>query len=187
MVHVTGAVQSPGVYELRVGDRVAEALRVAGGTTDEADHAAINLAQRVHDEQRLDIPARAYPHPQADGAPTNPHPQPLPRSAGEGRDAGARASLPATPSTSSGAGEGRDAEFDALVVSPTNPEGGARINVNQATVAQLEKLPGIGVVSAKKIAAWRTDNGSIRAVADLRAAGLTAAVLRKALPYLALG
>jgi competence protein ComEA len=73
------------------------------------------------------------------------------------------------------------------VVSPTNPEGGARINVNQATVAQLEKLPGIGVVSAKKIAAWRTDNGSIRAVADLRAAGLTAAVLRKALPYLALG
>ena len=57
-VHVTGAVQSPGVYELRVGDRVQEALHAAGGVTVEADDAAINLAQRVRDEQRLEIPAQ---------------------------------------------------------------------------------------------------------------------------------
>lgn len=177
-VHVTGAVQSPGVYELRVGDRVAEALLAAGGVSSEADNSVINLAQRVHDEQRLEVPARApstaptsisTPIKSMPLAPTRPDP------------AAGGASVSGGPTTS-----GADLEFDALLTPPANPEGGARINVNQATVAQLERLPGIGAVSAKRVATWRADNGPIRTVADLRAAGLTTAVLRKALPYLAL-
>lgn len=183
-VHVTGAVQSPGVYELRVGDRVAEALRAAGGTTIEADDAVINLAQRVHDEQRLDVPVRAS-SPTTYGAgtlvATPPIATPRPVITPSGALASG-ASAGGTPPSS-----GADAELDALLSPPVNPEGGARINVNQASVAQLEKLPGIGAVSAKRVMTWRAENGPFRTVADLRAAGLTAAVLRKALPYLALG
>lgn len=183
-VHVTGAVQAPGVYELRVGDRVAEALRAAGGTTIEADDAVINLAQRVHDEQRLDVPVRASsPTTYGAGAlaATPPIATPRPVITPSG--------APASGATAGGAppASGADAELDALLSPPVNPEGGARINVNQASVAQLEKLPGIGAVSAKRVMTWRAENGPFRTVADLRAAGLTAAVLRKALPYLALG
>jgi len=178
-VHVTGAVQSPGVYELRVGDRVLEALHAAGGATGEADDAAINLAQRVHDEQRLDVAARSpvreehctdVPGASNVAAPVRKFP------------AATGPSTQGTPTTSVA-----DAELDALLSPSANPNGGARIDVNRATVAQLERLPGIGVVSAKQVATWRADNGPIRTVADLRAAGLTRAVLRKALPYLSLG
>ena len=183
-VHVTGAVQSPGVYELRVGDRVAEALRAAGGTTIEADDAVINLAQRVHDEQRLDVPTRASA-PTTDGVgalvATAPVSTPRPVITPSGAHAPGASGGGAPPSS------GTDVDLDALLSPPVNPEGGARINVNQASVAQLEKLPGIGAVSAKRVMTWRAENGPFRTVADLRAAGLTAAVLRKALPYLALG
>jgi competence protein ComEA len=176
-VHVTGAVQSPGVYVLSVGDRVAEAIRAAGGTTTEADDMMINLAQRVHDEQRLDVPTRAPASVPPLATSVNPV---------TGVGPTGNAATPPRASSSASTQPGTDAELNALLAPTLNPEGGARVNVNQASVAQLEKLPGIGAVSAKKLATWRIDNGPIRSVADLRAAGLTAAVLRKALPYLAI-
>jgi competence protein ComEA len=58
-VQVAGAVASPGVYELREGDRVVDALAAAGGPTTDADTDALNLARRVRDEERLEVPARA--------------------------------------------------------------------------------------------------------------------------------
>lgn len=58
LVHVTGAVRSPGVYRLRTGSRVEDALRRAGGPTSRADLAAINLAAIVADAQQVVVPAR---------------------------------------------------------------------------------------------------------------------------------
>jgi competence protein ComEA len=57
-VQVAGAVVRPGVYELREGDRVVDALAAAGGPTEDANTDALNLARRVRDEERLDVPAR---------------------------------------------------------------------------------------------------------------------------------
>ncbi len=177
-VHVAGAVQSPGVYELRVGDRVQEAIRAAGGTTAEADGDSLNLAQRVHDEQRLDVPDRGA-NPVGSRVPAGSArggvPGVTPDAARAGRDSTA-------PAPTSGA----DHDLAALLASPMTPDGGPRLDINRATVAQLEKLPGIGEISAKKVATWRADNGAIRTVVDLRAAGLSTAILLKALPYLAL-
>jgi competence protein ComEA len=55
-VQVTGAVERPGVYELRGGDRVVDAIAAAGGPADAADLDAINLARRVRDEERVTVP-----------------------------------------------------------------------------------------------------------------------------------
>jgi competence protein ComEA len=55
-VYVTGAVAAPGVYELREGARVEEALAAAGGPTTEANLVALNLASRVRDEQHVHVP-----------------------------------------------------------------------------------------------------------------------------------
>lgn len=55
-VHVTGAVLQPGVYEMREGDRVADALEVAGGPSEDADLIALNLARRIHDEDQVVVP-----------------------------------------------------------------------------------------------------------------------------------
>jgi competence protein ComEA len=56
VVHVTGAVQVPGVYELQPGQRVADAIDAAGGALADADAEALNLAARVVDGDRIAVP-----------------------------------------------------------------------------------------------------------------------------------
>ena len=55
-VNVSGAVMSPGVYEMSNGDRVMDAIAAAGGVQANADLAYINLARRVQDESHYHIP-----------------------------------------------------------------------------------------------------------------------------------
>jgi competence protein ComEA len=56
LVHVAGAVNQPGVYELATGARVADAVTAAGGATAEADPNALNLAAPVIDGDRVEVP-----------------------------------------------------------------------------------------------------------------------------------
>ena len=55
-VYVCGAVYSPGVVEIAEGSRAEEALRLAGGMTQEADPFYVNLAETVTDGQKLYFP-----------------------------------------------------------------------------------------------------------------------------------
>lgn len=55
-VYVHGAVERPGVYPVKSGDRLVDALDAAGGATDDADLTSVNLAQRVRDEGYYYIP-----------------------------------------------------------------------------------------------------------------------------------
>jgi competence protein ComEA len=57
-VHVSGAVVSPGTYAARPGDRVADALDAAGGTTPDADPDGVNPAMLLRDGQRVRVPRR---------------------------------------------------------------------------------------------------------------------------------
>lgn len=52
-VQVSGAVVSPGVYELPEGSRVFEAIALAGGVTEEADAGQMNQAQTVSDGEMI--------------------------------------------------------------------------------------------------------------------------------------
>src|SRR5688500_3256145 len=58
VVHVTGAVGQPGLYRLREGSRVADAVARAGGATASADTAAVNLAAPLADGMQVLIPSR---------------------------------------------------------------------------------------------------------------------------------
>ena len=55
-VDVKGAVKNPGVYQMKSGDRVKDALDAAGGLTKEADSQKVNLAQRVEDQMVIVVP-----------------------------------------------------------------------------------------------------------------------------------
>jgi competence protein ComEA len=52
-IHVLGAVRKPGLYQLRAGDRVIDAVAMAGGFTAKADQSQLNLAQQVSDGEQL--------------------------------------------------------------------------------------------------------------------------------------
>jgi competence protein ComEA len=45
---------------------------------------------------------------------------------------------------------------------------GTTLDLNTATQAQLEELPGVGPVLAGRILAWRTENGRFSAVEELQ-------------------
>lgn len=135
VVHVAGAVRTPGVYALDGAARVDDAVRAAGGPVGEADLDGLNLAALLVDGQRVYVPVSGEIDPASvpDGAPT--------------ADADDRAS--------------------------SGP-----VDVNSATAAELEALPGVGPATAAAIVDDRERNGPFASVDDLdRVSGIGPAKL----------
>lgn len=61
VVDVVGAVRRPGLYRLRQGSRIADAVARAGGATDKADLAQVNLAAPLADGEQVVVPRRGAP------------------------------------------------------------------------------------------------------------------------------
>ena len=56
VVHITGAVESPGVYQLTSADRMFNLVEAAGGFLETADEGALNLAQTLVDGTHICVP-----------------------------------------------------------------------------------------------------------------------------------
>jgi competence protein ComEA len=52
-VHVVGEVASPGMYQLPIGARLVDAVFAAGGLTEDADNASVNLARELSDGEQI--------------------------------------------------------------------------------------------------------------------------------------
>lgn len=143
-VHVAGAVKKPGVYALAEGARGEDALKTAGGALPSADPDAVNLAARLEDGQRLEIPLKAPPVQE----------KPAPSSHSKGKK-----SAKAPPAR--------------------------KININTASMEELQTLPGVGVATAEKIVQVRRNTGGFRATRDImQVQGISAEKFRKMEPFL---
>jgi len=54
-VDIKGAVKAPGVYEVKKGSRVTDLIKLAGGTTVDAELDATNLSTKLNDEDCIVI------------------------------------------------------------------------------------------------------------------------------------
>lgn len=54
-VYICGAVELPGVYCLKEGSRLYEAVELAGGMTDDADKNCLNMARQIVDGEQIVI------------------------------------------------------------------------------------------------------------------------------------
>ncbi len=150
IVHVAGWVRNPGVYELRQGDRVVDAIRRAGGARPGADLASINLAALLTDAEQI-VVARATAGGPAGGAP------------------GGTTTVPGSSTTSSG----------------TSAGGQELVNVNTATLEELEELPGIGPALGQRIIDFREQNGPFESVDELLdVSGIGEQTLEDIKPYI---
>lgn len=52
-VHIVGEVVKPGMYQLPAGARLVDAVFAAGGLTEKADNASINLARELFDGEQI--------------------------------------------------------------------------------------------------------------------------------------
>ncbi len=120
VIDVAGAVRRPGLYRLRSGSRVDDAIAAAGGASARAQLDTVNLAAPVADGEQIVVPGR-------------------------GATAGAAATPPAAGSSPS-----------------------ASLDLNSATLEQLESLPGVGPVTAQKILDYRQQHGAFHSVAELQ-------------------
>ena len=64
-VNVVGAVRRPGLYRLKDGSRVADAVIRAGGPTPKAQIELLNLAARIADGEQIVVPRRGLANPGA--------------------------------------------------------------------------------------------------------------------------
>lgn len=143
VVHVAGAVHSPGVVVLSQGSRVVDAIEAAGGATAEADTDQLNLARVLADGEQVRVPRIGEVLPAQDPA----------HGPGQGRGDSGAAAASGAPGDSGGA------------AGPSSQE--ARININTATASQLEDLPGIGPALAQRIVEHRDSHGPFASVDDL--------------------
>lgn len=77
--------------------------------------------------------------------------------------------------------------FSGLPADTFQAEGEAVVNLNQANVAQLDALPGIGTARARAIVAFRDSAGPFRQIGDLRLVrGLPQSLVDRLAPRLTL-
>lgn len=156
-VHVCGAVLQPGVYELRAGSRVYEAVQAAGGFAEGADQNYVNQAQELGDGIKLVIPTVE----EAEAVRQTEHSaetvQENAVNAGTGDTTGAAAQI----------GIVGDTSFAGTKDTGQAKDSDGRININTASEAQLCDIPGIGATRAAAIAAYRESNGRFQKPEDI--------------------
>ncbi len=139
VLYITGAVASPGVYRLPPDSRVHHLVDAAGGLLPNADPVQVNLAAPLSDGVHVHVPAAAGVQEQQ-GPPSQAPPPP-------------RQGFIRPPETS----------FPARSPGDT----GSPVNVNRASLEELQRLPGIGPATARAILEYRSVSGSFSTITDL--------------------
>ncbi|AGC63598.1 MULTISPECIES: ComEA family DNA-binding protein [Mycobacterium] len=137
VVSVVGLVHTPGLFTLAPGARVADALQAAGGALAGADTIGLNMARQLADGEQIVVGL----------APVAGQPKRF------GSSIGAATPSPAPAATSGTRSPG--------------PNPAEVLDLNTATVEQLDSLPGVGPVTAAAIVSWRAANGKFTSVDQL--------------------
>ena len=138
VIHITGAVKTPGIVKLNDGSRIEDAIEAAGGLTEDADISNVNLAYVLDDGTKIKIPSLSD------------------YNIGDVEDI-----------ITDESGEGIIEEVDSATSSNSKNSSG-NININKATEAELDTLPGIGPSLASKIIEYREQNGKFSSIEDIK-------------------
>lgn len=155
VIHISGAVQTEGVLFMKEGDRITNAIEKAGGTTQEADISEINLAYLLEDGMKIYIPKKGENEENIEGTEN------------VGNKDNTKEYIQSGNGGGSGSGSqtlGDDKETTAETASKSNKI----ININTATQAELETLPGIGNSTAQKIISYRQEQGKFKQKEDIK-------------------
>lgn len=136
VVQVAGEVRRPGVYRLRAGRRVNDAVRRAGGPTRRADLTAVNLAAKLEDGRQVIVPARGVAGTSASA----------PGGSAAAGAAGVALNLNTATAEQLDELDGIGPETARKIVAYRQQHGGFR------SVSELDQVPGIG---PKRLAALR--------------------------------
>jgi competence protein ComEA len=164
-VHVLGAVENPGVYTLKKGSRLVNAIEAAGGCTEDGDADYLNLAYECADSMRIVVPTKK----EADK---------LRKEAAEGDFSGADG-IYAGISTGIDAihqdayienfskEKNKEDNSDSVKDESMEASEGKLININTASKEELMTLSGVGEAKATAIIEYREANGGFKDITDI--------------------
>lgn len=137
MVDIKGAVNKPGVYEMKQGDRIISVIEKAQGFHKDANIEVINLALLLEDEMLIYVPK---------------------------------------------VGEEQVHQVSTTTV-VSNDNG--KININTASIEELQEIPGIGPAKARTIISYREENGKFKNPDELvQVSGIGQKTVEKMLDYI---
>jgi|LSQX01.2.fsa_nt_gb competence protein ComEA len=136
-IYVVGCVNKPGIVTLDKGQLVCDAVKEAGGLTEEADEENINMVYSLNENVMLYIKSKKDDNSVGNGAV-------IVRDSGSGADV-------------MGKGDDTAEGKDQVVV----------VNINTAGIDELDTLPGIGEATAKDIIAFRDKYGGFDVIEDI--------------------
>ena len=148
ILYITGSVKTPGVYKIPADARVFQLGEAAGGFTATADVIAVNMAARLQDGDHLHVPK-----------------------IGDNNSGNFERNRTSTSANSRTAvitqnKQNEDATKKNQRTSKKNPQSKS-IDLNTATAAELQMLPGIGSALSDRIIQHRNKNGRFKHVSDL--------------------
>lgn len=142
-VYVVGAVKKPGVVSLPPNSRVDDAIKAAGGMTEDADPLTINLAKRIKDEDQIIVREKR----QSSDTSSYDSQQYNWNSGSSYYDE------PASQAPQEQAAPVSQAPAESIPI----PAEVTKINLNGATSEELAKINGIGPVLSDAIIDYRTN------------------------------
>ncbi len=160
IIHITGAIKKEGIYELKENSRIADAIEAAEGLTENANIQDINLAYVLEDGEKIHIPTKE---------------EIKQRNSETTEKSIDKTTIYVTKNT--GGTEKSASNTEKIQEhkqsgntknnnSTTNKN--EKININTATQAELETLPGIGPSTALKIINYRKENGKYKTIEDIK-------------------
>lgn len=146
-IDIKGAVKNPGVYKIKSNLTVNDAINLAGGLTKEADTSIINLAKKITDEMVIIIYTK---------------------------DEVKNSNIVDTvikvvekecicPNIQNDGCLNTEIKDNI-----TNGDSNSLVNINTATVEELQTITGIGESKARSIVEYRTNNGLFQNIEDIK-------------------
>ncbi len=167
-IHVAGKVKKPGVYELDLGKRVVDAIKIAGGACANADIESVNLAEKLADGEQVYIAPKGQIPPPV---------RSLVRGAPSGTSTASTAKVSAVPAGN------REESGPKKLTAP----GQGTVNINTAGLADLQRLSGVGPSTAQRILDYRNQNGRFKSVDELdEVKGIGPSKIEKLRPFISL-
>ena len=148
IVDVKGEVNTPGVYELTEQNTVLDAINKAGGLTKTSDTSNINLSKKLEDEMVIIVYSKTeiekMNEPKIECPPCN-------DACIQEEDEKAKLD------------NNENKKDTNETITPSG-----KININEATSAELQTLDGIGEAKAKAIIDYREKNGNFKQIEDIK-------------------
>lgn len=150
-IDIKGAVQKPAVYKLEKGSRIFDAIALAGGLKKDADTSVLNLSKIIKDEMMIIIYTKAEIKKFKEDNKT------ITETIKEVE----KENKCPDPKINQACNNTEEEE------KPKEEELSTKVALNEATVEELQTLPGIGPSKAQDIINYRNEHGLFTTIEDI--------------------